>query len=190
MGFDSFGAPQFGISDCKVAAYNGTDDYGTAVDVPSIQMLQTDIRVLTGELEGDDQITDTHSQAIGGTVRMRFGSLSIAALEVLLGISSSSSGSSPNQLDQLKVQGGDNMPYVGISGFVAATLGTSTGSGTQIFIPKCKITSDFTLIQAEYGQYTIPEVEVSAVDDTTYGIALVIEEETGAAVAIPPTNVQ
>ncbi len=190
MGFDSFGAPQFGINDAKVAAYNATNDYGTAVDIPSIQMLQTDIRILSGELEGDDQITDSHGQVIGARVRMRFGSMSIAALEVLLGLSSSASGSTPNQVDQLKVSGGDNMPYVGIVGKIAATQGTDTGSDTQVFIPKCKITGDFTLIQAEYGQYTIPEVEVTAVDDATYGVALTIEQETGVAVAVPPTNVQ
>lgn len=187
MGFDSFGAPQFGINDAKVAAYNGTDDYGTAVDVPSIQMLNTDIRVLSGELEGDDQITDSHAQVIGGMVRMRFGSLSIAALEVLLGIDSSPSGSTPDQVDQLKISGGDNMPYVGISGKIAATQGDGD---LHVFIPKCKITSDFTLVQGEYGSYTIPDVELNAVDDATYGVALVIEQETAANVAIPPTNVQ
>ena len=187
MAFDSFGAPQFGMNDAKVAAYNATDDYGTAVDIPSVQMLQTDIRVLSGELEGDDEITDAHTQVIGGRVRMRFGSLSIAALEVLLGLTSSASGSSPNQLDQLKVSGGDNMPYVGISGKMAATQGDGD---THVFIPKCKIVSDFTLVQGEYGQYTIPEVELSAIPDTTYGVAIVIEQETAAAVAIPPTNVQ
>lgn len=190
MPFDTFGAPQFGISDAKVATYNATDDYGSAVDIPSVQMLQTDIRVLSGELEGDNQITDAHGQVIGATVRMRFGSLSIAALEVLIGNDSTPSGSTPNQIDQLKISGGDNLPYVGISGFIPATRGTATGAGAQVFIPKCKIMSDFTLVQGEYGQYTIPEVEVAAIDDATYGVALVIEEETGVAVAIPPTNVQ
>ena len=40
MGFDSFGAPQFGLNDVKVAAYTATDTYGTEVDVPSVQMME------------------------------------------------------------------------------------------------------------------------------------------------------
>jgi len=183
MGFDSFGAPQFGLNDVKVAAYNATDDYGTEVDVPSVQMMGTVLQVISAQLEGDDKITDAHSQAIGATVRVRFGSLSIAALEVILGIDSIANGS---VYDWLKVDGGDNMPYFGICGKVAATQGSGDA---HVFLPKLKIMDDVTLIEAEYGQYVIPEVNCQAIDDDTFGIVNVIEHATAAAVAIPPTSI-
>lgn len=187
MAFDSYGAPQFGLSDVKVATYNATDDYATAVDVPSVQMLGVSLQQVSAQLEGDDQITDSQSSAIGTETRLRFGSVSLAALEVMLGQSISSSGSSPNQVQQIKMSGGDKMPYFGIVGRADATQGSGD---TQVFIPKCKIMGDVTLASLEYGQYAIPEMTVQAVDDTTYGLVIVIEEETAAAVAIPPTNVQ
>lgn len=187
MAFDSFGAPQFGLNDVKVATWNATDDYGTAVDVPSAQMFGSSLQQVSAQLEGDDQITDTQSSAIGSEVRVRFGSLSLAALEVILGQSISSSGSSPNQVQQIQLGGGDKMPYFGICGKVDATQGSGD---THVFVAKCKAMGDVSLAQLEYGQYAIPELTVQAINDTTYDIITIIEHETAASVAIPPTNIQ
>ena len=85
MGFDSYGAPQFGLNDVKVATWNATDDYDTAVDVPSVQLMGTTLQTVSAQLEGDDEITASAARAIGGEVRVRFGSISIAALEIMLG---------------------------------------------------------------------------------------------------------
>jgi hypothetical protein len=184
MGFDSQGAPQFGLNDVKVAAYSATNDYGSAVDIPSVQMMGGILQVVSAQLEGDDEITDAHSQAIGGQVRIRFGSISIAALEVLLGISSVAS---EGVYDWLQIDGGDNMPYFGICGKIAATQGSGD---THIFLPKVKIMEDVTLSSAEYGQYVIPEVTAQAIPDATYAIYNIIEHDTATAVAIPPTNIE
>lgn len=183
MGFDSFGAPQFGLNDVKVAVYNGTDDYGTAVDVPSVQLMGTVMQVIAAQLEGDDQVTDAHSQVIGGQVRIRFGSVSIAALEVILGIDSVPS---EDVYDWLQIGGGDNMPYFGICGKISATQGDGD---FHVFLPKVKIMDDVTLASAEYGQYVIPETTAQAIDDETYDIINLIEHNTAAAVAIPPTSI-
>jgi len=183
MGFDSFGAPQFGLSDVKVAVWNATDDYGTAVDVPSVQLMGTVMQVISAQLEGDDQIMDSHSQVIGGQVRLRFGSVSIAALEVILGIDSTLSA---DTYDWLQVGGGDNMPYFGICGKIAATQGSGD---LHVFLPKVKIMEDVTLASAEYGQYIIPETTAQAIDDATYEIINLIEHNSATAVAIPPTNI-
>lgn len=183
MAFDSFGAPQFGLNDVKVAAYNATNDYGTEVDVPSVQMMGAVLQQIAAQLEGDDSITDSGASAIGGEVRIRFGSVSIAALEVILGNASTASGAVQ---DHLKVSGGDTMPYFGICGKVNATVGSGD---LHIFLPKVKIMQDVELASAEYGQYIIPEMTAQAVDDTTFGIINLIEHSTVAAVAIPPTNI-
>lgn len=183
MSFDSFGAPQFSLEDCKIATWNATDDYSTAVDVPSVQMMGGNVRMLSGELEGDSSIQAVASRAIAGEVRIRFGSLSIAALEVLLGNTSYLCGSTPNQQDLLQVNGGDNMPYIGICGKALAEEGNGD---THVFYAKAKITSDFELASLEYGQFAIPEVTLTAVPDATYGIAQMIEHETAEAVTIPP----
>lgn len=186
MAFDTYGAPQFGLNDVKIAAYNATDSYGTAVDIPSVQMMGAVLQQISAQLEGDDSITDSAASAIGGEVRVRFGSVSMAALEVLLGNASTSSGTTPNAQDHLKVSGGDVMPYFGICGKVNATVGSGD---LHVFLPKVKIMQDVELASAEYGQYIIPELTAQAVDDATYGIINLIEHETAAAVAIPPANI-
>jgi len=183
MAFDSFGAPQFGLEDVKVAVYNATDDYGSAVDIPSVQLMGTEMQTVSAQLEGDDKITDSHAQIIGGAVRLRFGSVSMAALEVILGIASTASGAVQ---DHLKLSGGDDMPYFGICGKMSATVGSGD---LHVFLPKVKIMENVTLAQAEYGQYIIPEVAAQAVDDATYGVINLIEHSTDTAIAIPPTNI-
>jgi hypothetical protein len=186
MPFDTYGAPQFGLQDAKIAPWNATNDYGTAVDVPSVQLMGAVLRILSAQLVGDDKITATAARAIGGQSQLRFGSVSIAALEVMLGNTSTASGTTPNAQDHLKVVGGDNMPYFGICGKALA----EEGSGDlHVFLPKVRITSDVTLASLEYGNFAIPELTVEAVDDATFGIVNLIEHETAANVAIPPTNI-
>ncbi len=184
MAFDTYGAPQFGLNDVKVAGWNATNDYDSEVDVPSVQAMRVDMQVVSAQLEGDDQITDTASSVIGAQITLRFGSLSIAALEVLLGIDSTPSGAIH---DHLQVSGGDKMPYFGICGKSNATQGDGD---CHYFLPKCKIMGDFQIVTAEYGQYTIPEVTVQAVDDVTYGCINIIEHATAVDVAIPPVGIE
>lgn len=186
MSFDAYGAPTFGLRDVKVAAWNATNDYGTEVDVPSVQMMGTTLQQVAAQLEGDDSITATASRAIGGQVQLRFGSVSLAALEVMLGQAATSSVASPNQVKQLKISGGDTMPYFGIVGQAYAEEGDGD---LHVFIPKCKITGDIQLANLQYGQFAIPEMTIQAVDDATYGIVNLVEHQTATAVAIPPANI-
>lgn len=183
MAFDTFGAPQFGLEDVKIATWNATDDYATAVDIPSVQLMGTVLQVVSANLEGDDKITDSHAQTIGGQVRIRFGSVSMAALEVLLGLTSTASGALQ---DHLMMSGGDDMPYFGICGKIDGTAG---GGDLHVFLPMVKIMEDVTLAQAEYGNYIIPELTAQAIDDTTYGIINLVEHSTDTDISIPPSNI-
>lgn len=186
MAFDSYGAPQFGLNDVKIATWNATNSYGSAVDVYSVQLMSAILQIVSATLTGDDTITATASRAVGGEVRIRFGSVQIPALEVLLGNTATSSVASPNAVKQLKLVGGDNMPYFGIVGKAIAEEGVGD---FLIFFPKVRIMSDVTLSTLEYGTFAIPELTCQAVDDATYGICSVIERQTAAAVTIPPANI-
>ena len=183
MPFDSFGAPQYGLNDVKVATWNATNDYGTAVDIPSVQLMGTTLSTVSAQLEGDDTIMASAARAVGGEVRVRFGSISIAALEVISGQSSTASGAVQ---DYLMISGGDAMPYIGICGKAKAEEGTGD---THVFLPKVKLMGDLTISQLEYGQFAIPEATLSIVDDATYGLINVVEHSTDTAVAIPPSNI-
>lgn len=186
MAFDTYGAPQFGLNDVKIAVWNSAGSYGTAVDVMSVQLMGAVLQIISAQLEGDDTITATAARAIGGEVRVRFGSVNIAALEVMLGNVATSSVDSPDEVKQLKIVGGDNMPYFGIVGRALAEEGIGD---FQVFFPKVRITSDVTLSTLEYGTFTVPEFTAQAVNDATYGIISVIEHEAPTAIVIPPANI-
>lgn len=187
MAFD-IGSPQFGLADCKIALWTAAGTYGTAVDVMSVQLLGTNMDVVSAELTGDDQITAQASRAIAGTVTLRFGGISIAALEVLVGNTATSSIASPNNVKNLRINGGDNMPYIGLIGRAVA----EEGSGDfLLYIPKARVMGNITIAQLEYGSFAIPSVELRAVHDASYGIINLITRETAstAALVLPPVNI-
>ena len=186
MGFDTQGAPQFGLNDVKIALWTSTGVYGTAVDVPSVQMMGVNLDQITAKLEGDDKITATQAMAIGGTIQLRFGSVSLLALEVMLGNAITSSVASPNQVKQIKIAGGDTMPYFGICGKALAAQG---GGDFHVFLPMVKLASQIQLANLQYGQFAIPEMTIDAVDDETYGVVSLITHQTAVAVVIPPANI-
>lgn len=185
MAFDTYGAPSFGLRDCKVATYTATNSYGTAVDVPSVQLLGITLKMVNAELTGDDTVTAIAARAIRAEGRVRFGSVSIAVLEVLFGLTATSSVASPNRVKNFKIPGGTRMPYFGIAGVAVAEEGVP--GDLTVFIPKCKISGDVNLVQLEYGNFAIPELPFMAVDDATFGIMDIVEHETAITTVVIPT---
>ena len=181
MPFDQ-GSPQFGLNDAKVAVWNATNSYGTLTDVMSVQMAQTTLQFINAILTGDDQETATASNLIGGQLQFRFGGLNPSMLAVITGKSVTTISS----VNQLQFEGGDRMPYFGM---IVKALSAEVGD-TWIFVPKCKIMSDFVIAQNEYGQFTTPELTVKFVNDDTWGLANVITHPTDVAITvIPPVNI-
>jgi len=186
MGFD-VSSPQFGLADVKIATWNATDDYSAEVDVMSVQLLGVSMQTVSADLVGDDQITATASRAVSGTVQLRFGGISIAALEVLFGVTATSSVASPNNVRSFRLTGGLETPYWGLTG---RSLSAEDSGDTLIFLPKCRIMGDVTLATLEYGAFSIPQIEARIVSDSTYGMINVITRQTGSTtVTVPPTNI-
>lgn len=182
MAFDQ-GAPQFGVRDCKVAVWNSAGSYGSLVDVMSIQMVSVTMQQSSAQLTGDDQITATAARAIGGQAQMRFGGCNLEALAVMLGITIGTISS----VDQLMIEGGEDMPYFGV---IAKYNAAEGGGDTWAYLPKAKIVSDFTLIQGEYGAFAIPEVTVQLVPDASYGAINLITHPTALDISVmPPANI-
>lgn len=178
MPFD-VGAPQFGLNDGKIAPWPA---YTPLTDVMSIQMGSVAMEVVTAILTGDDRQTAVSSNAIGGTVQMRWGGLNLSMLAVLLGKPVAVSQSVSN----VQITGGQKLPYVGI---ILKALSAETGD-TWLFIPKAKITSSFTLVQMEYGAFAIPEVTMQIVDDAQWGAINVLTHPTDLPITVmPPANI-
>lgn len=184
MAFDNYGAPQFGLNDVKIATWNSTGSYGTAVDVPSVQMLNTTLQTVSEILEGDDAETDAASILTAIESTLRYGSVSLAVLEVVLGIASTTDGST---YDNLAAEGGEALPYFGLCGKINSTQGNGD---LHMFIPKMKIMSNVDLVNAEYGRHIISNATYRGIKDATYGVFQIVPHASPTAVAIPPTNVR
>ncbi|MEM4406013.1 MAG: hypothetical protein QXS68_03115 [Candidatus Methanomethylicaceae archaeon] len=153
--------------------------------MPSVQLYEQAIQTVNAQLEGDDTITATHAVATSAQVRIRFGSVSLEALEVLTGKSIQSYGSAQggNRANLLKVDA-LNFPYFGICGKAVG----AEGGELHVFVPMVKIREGFT-VSAEYGRFAIPEVTATAVPDPAIGdnIIWLIQYEQATNVSLPPT---
>jgi hypothetical protein len=173
------GAPQFGLNDAVIAPW---PSYTPITDIMSVQMGTVAMEVVTATLTGDDRQTAVSANAIGGTVQVRMGGLNPSIMAVLLGKAVTSSAS----IRQLLIPGGLKMPYIGM---VLKALSSETGD-TWLWIPKCKITSTFTIAQMEYGTFTIPEVTLTIVDDANWGSINIITHPTNVDITVlPPAGI-
>jgi hypothetical protein len=181
MPFDQ-GAPQFGLNDTKVAAWNATDDYGSLVDVMGVQMAAVTAQIVSAIANGDDRIVAAASRLTGFQLQLRWVGLNPSSLSVITGIVTDTISSVIN----MQFVGGERLPYFGC---IIKALSEEIGD-TWVFLPKCKIMSDFTIFQGEFGAFTTPEVTVQCVPDDTWGLANVITHPTDVAITvIPPANI-
>jgi hypothetical protein len=181
MPFDQ-GAPQFGVADAKVAAWDGDGTYGTVTDIMGIQMAQATIQLVSAIANGDDRIVAAASRLTGAQLQMRFVGMNPTMLAVITGVATDTISSVIN----LQFTGGERMPYFGA---IVKALSEETGD-TWVFLPKCKIMSDFVLFQGEFGAFSTPEVTVQAVSDETWGLANFITHPTDVEITVmPPANI-
>lgn len=181
MPFDQ-GAPQFGLADAKVAVWTSTGVYGTLTDVMGVQMAAVSMQVVSAIANGDDAIVAAATRLTGAQLQMRFVGLNPSMISVLTGIALQES----NSVSQLQFVGGERMPYFGC---IVKALSEETGD-TWVFLPKCKIMSDFTIFAGEFGTFTTPELTVQCVPDETWGLANFITHPTDLAITvIPPANI-
>lgn len=181
MAFDQ-GAPQFGVNDAKVAVWDGDGTYGTVTDVMGIQLAQVSLQVISAIANGDDKIVAAGARLPGASLQMRFVGMNPSMLSVITGIDVDTISS----VNNLQVVGGNRLPYFGA---VIKALSEEIGD-TWVFLPKCKIMSDFVPFQGEYGTFTTPEVTVQCVPDDTWGLANFITHPTDVEITvIPPANI-
>ena len=159
----------YGLSDVKITNIGGT----TQVDLPESVTLKFKERIRSAEAQGDDKL--------GGVVAVRdaieweleFSSLPLEAMALMYGVTTSTSGTTPNQVKTLENHGAVRLPYFKI-------YGKSLGEGdddVHCIIYKAKVTEglDGSL---KYGEIAKPTIKGIAIDDGTNGIYDWVQNET------------
>ena len=165
----TYGKYVFGLRDLKITNLAGT----LQEDLDASQELTFTPEFRVGEQFGDDALKAVISFIIGGTASITGGSMSSAAMAIATGRTLTTSGSSPNEVTELKLSAGDNMPYFKIYG-----KAVDEGSGDMfILLAKCKITGGLAFTFQD-NEFLTPGFEVRCVDDGSNGVAKIIQHET------------
>lgn len=159
----------YGLNDIKLTSIDGL----TQVDLPESVTLKFKERIRSAEAQGDDKL--------GGVVAVRdaieweleFSSLPLEALAVMYGTTTSTTGTTPNQVKTLAHEGAVRLPYFKI-------YGKSLGEGdddVHCIIYKAKVTDglDGSL---KYGEIAKPTIKGIGIDDGTNGIYDWVQNET------------
>jgi hypothetical protein len=176
MGFDT-GQPTFGVQNVWVATNDGQGHFGSMVHLPSVKTIGVTPEVVTDKLQGNMAITAIATQAISYTLTMDTGGITFAVLQVLTGITPSTSNTDP-----VMAFANDQFPYFALLAEAWAIPGDSL-----FFWPYCKVTKGWSY-KLEFGKIVVPQLSCDAIIDPTENYILQIYERTSksGAITIPP----
>jgi hypothetical protein len=159
----------FGLNDIKLQPITG----GATVDLPASTKLTFKERVKSAEGPGDDMLSTVVSVRDAIEWELEASGLPLEALAVMYGLTTSTTGSTPNQVKTLNHQGGVRLPYFKI-------YGKSLGEGeddVHCVIFKAKVTEGLDGA-FEYGNLQKSTVKGIGIDDGTNGIYDWVQNET------------
>jgi hypothetical protein len=172
----------FGIQDGIVAPRTSALVYGTAVNVPHIQMMNVTARVQSAEGTGDDRIVVVASRLIAGSAQVRMQGVSLEVLEVVLGLTLIEIGSGDTLKTTLPLSAGHRLPWFGMAG---QGLEEEGNGDVLIYAPKAKVASDISLGTLEYGTLSSIEFTATLLGEGDYDIIDLQHRATVGALAIP-----
>lgn len=158
-----------GLRDGKVAARTGAAAYGTVRDLYGIVNLSADARLVNAIREGDGKELAIYSRIVGGTINLEFAANNLQIFADILGLTYSTSGSTPNQVGTLQILD-LAVPYFGFA--AGADDDNGLENAFHLWAPKLKIISD-TIRLVNAGGNLSPEfgnasIECRAVPDNAY----------------------
>ena len=121
-GTHSFGEVSYTLTDLLVARYDFTaGTYGTPVALADGQMLKIEHEADNDQLRGYGQKTRLLTVTVGAKITLGQGGVDMAAMVIIAGVSTATSGTAPNRVRSVDFPaGGAGLPYWGVIG-VAAT---------------------------------------------------------------------
>ncbi|TXH08855.1 MAG: hypothetical protein E6R03_17515 [Hyphomicrobiaceae bacterium] len=161
-GTNSFSEVSYTLTDLLVARYDfNAGTYGNPVALSNGQMAEIEVEADNDQLRGYGAKTRLLSVNVGAKVVIGQGGIDIAALVIMAGVSTQTSGTTPNRVRTVDFSaGGAGMPYFGMIGVAA----TDDGGYAVIGLQAVKLNSfpKFTLDGKE-NKFNVSETEGYAV---------------------------
>lgn len=177
---------QFAVKDAKIAKVltdpsGGSATYATSIDVPGIKTVGVGGDVNNQQLRGDNQLLDTDTVLGNVTLSVEHAKVSLDALAVMMGLTVTDSGTTPNQIATAALAGNNSPNYFKLEA-ASATADPVAGDLHYVFY-KCKISSlpSLGLAEEDYATVSFDCICVPRLADNKW-MDIVLNE---TAVAIP-----
>jgi len=159
----------FGLNDIKLQPITG----GATVDLPASVKLTFKERIKSAEGPGDDMLSTVVSVRDAVEWELEATGLPLEALAVMYGLSTSTTGSTPNQVKTLEHHGGVRLPYFKIFG---KSINEDAGD-VHCVIYKAKVTEGLDA-PLEYATLQKSVIKGIGIDDGTNGVYDWVQNET------------
>jgi hypothetical protein len=175
----SFGQIARGINDMAVYPLEALDAPGDIVDVAGARNLEWSTEADTDQIEGDDVILGVSVSAKRGSGSMQYAKQNLTALAAMLGLTATTSGTTPNQITTLDEPGDANQTYIEIR--AQALSVDKSGSAFEVNIHKAKVSG--TQESLEVNAWSIPNISFEFLEDADGDFITRKMMETRAALA-------
>lgn len=174
----------FGIRDIKVTGYTtgaATTLNASSVDLPYARTLSFTESEDSEELRGDDVVVASRSSGPTLEWELESGGLSLPALIIMNGGTSTESGTTPAIVITYKKLNTDSKPYFKIEGQVIS----DSGGDLHLIMDKCKLSGD---LEGEFSdqEFFVTKAEGAAIGSTIAANAgqlyRIVQNETVAAI--------
>jgi hypothetical protein len=173
----TYGNAVFGLRDIKITnSDNDTqEDLGAAVTAEFVP------QIVGGGLEGDDAMKAWIAFITHGVLNFSSGEYSSAAVAIMLGLTLTTSGTTPNEETTLQIDEGTRLPYFRL---YAQAYDEDAGD-IHLLCYKVKLTAIPGMMKLENGNWRMNEFEAVCLDDGSNGVVQIVQNET--ATAVPST---
>jgi len=164
-------AKPYGLNDIKLTSF----DRSLQVDLPAATKLSFKERIKSAEGPGDDQLSTIVSVLEAIEWELENTGLPLEAYALMKGLTTSTTGTTPNQVKKLKSRGAVRYPYFLI-------YGKSIGEGdddVHCIIYKAKVTEGLDA-PLTYGELQKPTIKGIGIDDGVNGIYDWVQNETAS----------
>jgi hypothetical protein len=159
----------YGLSDIKLTSIDGS----TQVDLPASVRLTFKERIKSSEGPGDDKLSTVVAVRDAIEWELEATGLPLEAMAVMYGTTTSTTGSTPNQVKTLSNPGAVRLPYFKIYG---KSLGENDDD-VHCIIYKAKVTEGLDGAM-QYGELMKPTIKGMGIDDDVNGIYDWVQNET------------
>ncbi len=167
----------FSLQSLWVALSNLDGTFGTPAQFFSAKTLTATKKFVSDKAYGNSKITGLAAQAISYDIAIDSAGFDDAVLNILLGLTSSSSGGGSNVDEQNQLS-----QYFGLIGQTYPDTGDYL-----LFFPKCKVTGDLGY-KIEFGKFAVPSLKCEAIDDDVFNFVLRRRRRTAVGtITFPPT---